>query len=200
MTRGKLVLRQVRRSHGRQGIIDSSPPVSGPSGAPVLGVASLQRAGVGSSPATEERAGTVSDRLPPAALFQAFADTGAKLAALHVGFEDAAPYLLTQITSKDAPFSWRVTKMRLNPAKTAVIVNDSLTLSGLPPEVFAYKLGNRSALEWVLDQHQAATDKRSGLASDPNRPDDPAFLANLVRKVVTVSVETVKLVDGLPQL
>jgi len=98
------------------------------------------------------------------------------------------------------PFSWRVSKMRLTKDHTGVIVNDSLTLSGIPPEVFQYKLGNRSALEWVLDQYQVSVDKRSGITSDPNRADDPEYIARLVGRVVMVSVETEKCVRGLPPL
>ena len=130
--------------------------------------------------------------------FRAFVQSGEKLTALHVGYENAAEYPLTQIVNKDVPFSWRVSKMRLNKEKTALAVNDALTLSGIPPEAFAYKLGSRSALEWVIDQYQVSVDKRSGITSDPNRADDPEYIARLVGKVVTVSVETVKLVASLP--
>ena len=79
-------------------------------------------------------------------------------------------------------------------------MNEALTLAGIPPEAFDYKLGNRSALEWVLDQYQVSTDKRSGIVTDPNRADDPEYIVRLVRKVVTVSVETVRLVAALPPL
>ena len=90
--------------------------------------------------------------------------------------------------------------MRLSPDKTAVLVNDALTLGDVPPEAFAYRLGNRSALEWVIDQYQVSTDKRSGITSDPNRPDDPEYIARLVGRVVTVSVETARIVAALPPL
>jgi len=133
-------------------------------------------------------------------VFQTYVTVGAELAALHVGYEDAAEYPLKQVVAKDMPLSWRVTKMRLSADKTAVKINDSLTLTGLPPEVFAYRLGNRSALEWVLDQYQVTTDKRSGLVSDPNRADAPDYIARLVRRVVTVSVETQARVGRLPGL
>ena len=68
----------------------------------------------------------------------------------------------------------------------------------MPEAAFRYRLGNRSALEWVIDQYQVSTDKRSQLTQDPNRPDDPEYIARLVGRVVTVSVETVGLVEGLP--
>jgi predicted helicase len=81
-----------------------------------------------------------------------------------------------------------------------VKVNPSLTLAGIPPEAFAYRLGNRSALDWVLDQYQTGTDARSGITSDPNRPDDPEYIVRLVGQVVTVSVATVGIVGALPGL
>ena len=61
-----------------------------------------------------------------------------------------------------------------------------------------YRLGNRSALEWVIDQYQVSSDKRSGITSDPNRADDEEYIVRLVGRVITVSIETVRLVAGLP--
>ena len=77
-------------------------------------------------------------------------------------------------------------------------MNGALTLAGIPPEVFDYRLGNRSALEWVIDQYRVTEDRRSGIRSDPNRADDERYIVELVRKVVTVSVETVRVVNALP--
>ena len=67
------------------------------------------------------------------------------------------------------PLSYRVEKMKLSKDKTEIKINDSLTLAAIPKEVFDYRLGNRSALDWVIDQYQICTDKRSGITSDPNR-------------------------------
>ena len=67
-------------------------------------------------------------------------------------------------------------------------------------ETFEYRLGNRSALEWVIDQYQVTEDKHSGIRSDPNRPDDPEYIVRLVGQVIRVSLETVKLVKSLPAL
>ena len=89
--------------------------------------------------------------------------------------------------------------MKLTKDKTALAVNDSLTLGGIPPEVFGYRLGNRSALDWVIDQYRIKTDKRSGITSDPNRADDTEYIVRLVGQVVQVSIETVKIVESLPQ-
>jgi len=89
--------------------------------------------------------------------------------------------------------------MRLSKDRTQLKVNDSLTLGGIPAEVFEYRLGNRSALEWVIDRYRVKTDKRSGITSDPNRPDDPEYIVRLVGQVVRVSLETVRIVRAMPE-
>lgn len=91
-------------------------------------------------------------------------------------------------------------KMKLSKDKAQIIYNDFLILGGIPPEVFEYSLGNRSALDWIIDQYQVKTDKRRGITNDPNRPDDPEYIVRLIGKVVTVSLETMKIVKSLPQL
>jgi len=63
--------------------------------------------------------------------------------------------------------------------------------------VFDYRLGNRSALEWIIDQYQVSTDKRSGITNEPNRPDDPQYIVRLIGQVITVSIETVGVVKSL---
>jgi len=55
-------------------------------------------------------------------------------------------------------------------------------------------------LEWIIDQYQVSTDKRSGITNDPNRADDPQYILRLIGQVITVSLETVKIVKSLPAL
>jgi predicted helicase len=110
------------------------------------------------------------------------------------------PYPLKFVESEGVPLSYGVAdKMQLSADKTELRVNPSLTLAGIPPEVFAYRLGNRSALEWVIDQYRVTEDQRSGVRSDPNRADDPEYIVRLVRQVVRISLETVRIVAGLPE-
>ncbi|MDX1946324.1 MAG: type ISP restriction/modification enzyme [Pirellulaceae bacterium] len=138
-------------------------------------------------------------RIPFAPEFRPFAKAGKKLAKLHLDYEKLKPWDLDLIETPDVPLSYRVEdKMRLSKDKERITVNPSLTLAGIPPAVFDYRLGNRSALEWVIDQYQVSTDKRSGITSDPNRQDDPEYIVRLVGQVVRVSMETVKLVNSLP--
>ena len=139
-------------------------------------------------------------RVPFAPDFHAFAQAGKRLAELHVDYENQINYPLEMIENSNVPLDWQVEKMRLSKDKTQIIYNDFLTLSGIPAEVFEYRLGNRSALEWVIDQYQVSTDKRSGITNDPNRADDPQYIVRLIGQVITVSLETMKIIRALPNL
>ena len=139
-------------------------------------------------------------RIPFVPDFRAFAAAGARLARIHVGYEEQPEYSLAQVETPDMPLDWRVEKMRLSRDKTQLRYNSFLTLDGIPSEVFNYRLGNRSALEWIIDQYRVKTDKRSGIVNDPNRTEDPQYILRLIGKVISVSLETVKVVEGLPAL
>ena len=140
-------------------------------------------------------------RIPLAKDFRAFAEAGKELVQLHIDYEKLEPYPLKFLENKDLPLSYRVEdKMRLSKDRQSLKVNNSLTLAGIPPETFEYRLGNRSALEWVIDQYQVTEDKHSGIRSDPNRPDDPEYIVRLVGQVVRVSLETVRIVGAINAL
>ena len=131
--------------------------------------------------------------------FETCVHIGKQLMKLHLNYEETREYPLTWVENKDVPINWYVEKMRLTAAKDALIVNEWLTLTGIPQECFQYKLGNRSALEWVIDQYKVSTDVRRDITSDPNRAEDEEYIVRLVGRVVTVSVETMKLVEELTQ-
>ena len=133
--------------------------------------------------------------------FWAFAKAGARLADIHVNYESQPEYdKLKFIQTPDVPLNWRVEKMKLSKDKSSLIYNDFLTLAGIPPKAFDYRLGTRSALEWVIDQYRVKTDRRSGIVNDPNLADDPQYIVKLIGKVITVSLETVDIVSKLPAL
>jgi predicted helicase len=137
-----------------------------------------------------------------AAAFARCVEIGQSLADLHLSYETqpehpALRWVEHPEGGAGGRVSFAVKKMKLTPSRDAVIVNDTLTIEGIPPACFDYRLGNRSALEWVIDQYQISEDKRSGIVSDPNRSDDPQYIARLVGRVVTVSVETARLVASL---
>ncbi|MBL9218739.1 MAG: hypothetical protein JNG82_09645 [Opitutaceae bacterium] len=140
-------------------------------------------------------------RIPFAPDFAAFAKAGEKLAALHTGYETQKEFKLKRVEAGKKP-DWRVEKMKLSKDKTALIYNDWLTLEGIPAAAHTYRLGNRSALDWIIDQYQVERAKEDAdkILSDPNRADDEEYIVRLVGQVVTVSVETMKLVAALPSL
>ncbi len=139
-------------------------------------------------------------RVPLAPDFHAFAEAGAKLAALHVGYEDAAEYPLREVEAEGEAMEWRVEKVRFRQDKAAIRYNAFLTLEGIPEKAHRYRLGNRSALEWLVDQYRVRHYKRYDITHDPNDPSDKWRIVRLLKQVTTVSVETVETVEALPEL
>jgi predicted helicase len=133
-------------------------------------------------------------------IFRELVKAGERLTEIYIHYEQQPEYKLTKVEKKGEKLDYRVTKMKLSKDKTTLIYNQFLTLSGIPKEADDYRLGNRSALEWVIDQYQVSTDKRSGITNDPNRADDPQYILRLIGQVITVSLETVAIVRGLPPL
>ena len=135
-----------------------------------------------------------------AKLFHAFAAAGKKLADLHVNYESTKEFKLKRTENKDVKLDWRVEAMKLSKDKASLFYNDFLTLNGIPSEVFDYKLGNRSALEWVIDQYRVTKDDDGNIVSDPNRLDDEEYIVRLIGQVITVSLETQKTIGDMPEL
>lgn len=136
-------------------------------------------------------------RIPFYPDFWKYAEIGKKLADLHINYEQAEEYPLEKIENPNLPLDYRVEKMQLSPDRRSIKYNDFLTLSGIPAEAFEYRLGNRSALEWIIDQYRVKVDPRSGIVNDPNRADQPDYILRLIAKIITISLETVALTNQL---
>ena len=133
--------------------------------------------------------------------FSDLSTAGKRLADLHINYELQPEYdKLEQVYNTKVKQSLRVEKMRLSKDKTQLRYNDFLTLKGIPIETFEYRLGNRSALEWIIDQYRVKVDKRSGIENDPNRLDDAQYILRLIGQIITVSLDTVKIVKGIEKL
>ena len=139
--------------------------------------------------------------IPFAEGFWGFSKAGARLADLHVNYESQPEYdKLNSIETPGMQVDLSVERMKFSKDKTRLKYNEFLTLESIPTKVFAYRLGNRSALEWVVDQYRVKIDKRSGIKNDPNRAEDPEYILRLIGQVITVSLETVDIVERLPAL
>lgn len=171
----------------------------------------------------ERYADNLSKQLPRIPLmkrtkdFRAFVEAGRKLGDLHVNFEAADPYPVTikegdirlaHIEDKAAYF--RVEKMKFggkrpNLDKTTVVYNPRITITGIPLEAYDYVVNGKPALEWVMERQCVKTDAASGIVNDANlyaieTVGDPAYPFDLFRRVITVSLETMKIVRSLPSL
>ena len=90
------------------------------------------------------------------------------------------------------------------PDHSMIVYNDWITLAGIPDQAHEYVVGPRSALAWLLDRYQVKTDQVSGITNDPNdwgaEIGNPRYIVDLVKRVTTVSVETMAIVKALPPL
>ncbi len=135
--------------------------------------------------------------IPFAPEFWQFVEIGRALADLHVNYED---FDVMPKVVETPPLNWRVEKMTLSKDKTSLRYNESLTVADIPSEVFDYRLGTRSALEWIIDRYRVKPDPNgSGIVADPNGV-DAQYIVRLVGQVMHVSVETVRLVGELSPL
>ena len=151
-------------------------------------------------------------RLANAYDFAVFAEAGRKLSTLHLDYESVDPYPLETVvlpSPKNAPLDLRVSKMRFAGKagswdKTTIRYNDEITLTGIPAAAHEYLLGSRSAIEWIIERYRVKPDTDSGIVNDPNdwaaEHDDPEYILKLLKRIVTVSVETVAIVNSLPSL
>lgn len=150
-------------------------------------------------------------RIPLSADFAAFSHAGRALVELHLNYESAEPWGSIE-EEGDSANPGRTVKMRFgkcgktedNPRgvdRTVLHVSEGLTLRGIPEEAYGYVVNGRSAIEWLMDRYQVRTDKASGIVNDPNEySDDPRYIIDLVKSVVTVSMETLNIVNMLPPL
>ena len=145
-------------------------------------------------------------RIPKVKAFKEFAVAGRELADLHINYETVEQYPLEEIATGP---NLLVTKMRFagkrpNVDRSRIVYNDEITLAGIPDEAHDYLLGSRSAIEWILERYQVKKDKPSGIVNDPNdwglEHGNPRYILDLLKSIVTVSVETVRIVKALPSL
>lgn len=150
-------------------------------------------------------------RIPLAADFARFSEAGRKLAHLHLDYETIDPWA-SIVEDGDSANPGRTVKMAFGKCKkdeehpkgqdmTVLKVAENMTLRGIPLEAYEYVVNGRSAIGWLMDRYQVRKDKASGIINDPNDySDDPRYIVDLVERVVTVSMETIAIVNELPAL
>lgn len=151
-------------------------------------------------------------RVKTEADFWSFSQAGRRLADLHLNYESIAPFPLKidSFGKKLTDDDYRVEKMRYgkigkNKDLTSLCYNSRITVSGIPLEAYEYVVNGKPALDWVVERQGVKTDKDSGIVNDANdwandTMNDPKYPLQLFQRVVTVSLETMKIVRGLPSL
>ncbi len=147
-------------------------------------------------------------RIPFAGDFWAFSSAGRELGQWHLNYETVEPYPLTEEKKRLVMEAgdYRVGKMSFGknggkPDKSVIIYNANLILRDIPVEAYGYVVNGKSAIEWIMERYQVTVDKPSGIRNDPNDwSEDPRYIVDLLRRVVRVSLETVRIVSELPGL
>lgn len=144
-------------------------------------------------------------RIPFAPDFHAFAEAGKALAAIHLGYETCEQYPLSIVFAHDGepqPQHFRLTEKAMRfatPAKTTLIINEHVRLTGIPEAAHRYVVNGRTPLEWFIDRYKIKRDKESGIVNDPNGWfEDPRDLVTAIERIVYVSVESTRIIEGLP--
>lgn len=149
--------------------------------------------------------------------FRAFAEAGRALGGLHINYEQATPYPVTikegdlRLANITDPVGfYRVEKMKFagkrpDQDKTTVVYNSRITLQDIPLEAYEYVVNGKPALEWVMEFQGVWRGAPSGIVNDTNlyaieTVGDPRYPFDLFCRVITVSLETMKIVRALPPL
>jgi predicted helicase len=140
-------------------------------------------------------------RIPFYPEFEKWANIGKQLIDLHINFEKVEPYPLKQIDKKviDTPKC----KLKADKTKNIIELDSQTTLENNPPEAWQYQLGNRSALEWILDQYKEKTPRDATIRETFNTyrfVDYKEQVIELLKKVCYVSVETIRLIEQIERL
>lgn len=148
-------------------------------------------------------------RIPIVKNTDRYVEVGKALMDLHLNYEEVPVYDGVKITPLVNP-SYKVTKMRFAKIRdengksvndlSTIIFNSDITISNVPKKAYEYVVNGRSAIEWIIDQYQVKTDKKSGITDDPNDySDDEKYIFNLLLRIINVSVQTVDLINSLPK-
>ena len=140
--------------------------------------------------------------------FWAFSKAGRDLADLHLNYETIPAYKDAKVIGADSG-KFRVEKLTFgkngkDADKSVIVYNSYIRIENIPLEAYDYVVNGKSAIEWIMDRYQVKTDKDSGITNDPNdwglEHNNPRYILDLILSVISVSIETNKIVNSLPKL
>jgi predicted helicase len=137
--------------------------------------------------------------------FWKFSKAGRALAELHINYESVPPYKGVKVTGAESKF-YTVEKMRFpkKDQKDTIYYNSKITIENIPAKAYEYVVNGKSAIEWIMERYEIKTHKESGIRNDPNdwskEVGNPRYILDLLLSVINVSVQTVEVVEGLPEV
>lgn len=140
-------------------------------------------------------------RIPIVKNKEKYVEVGKALMDLHLNYEEVPVYDGVDVSLSDNP-SYKVTKMKFikKDDRSTIIYNNDITIRNIPEKAYQYMVNGRSAIEWIMDQYQVKTDKKSGITDDPNDySNDEKYIFNLLLRIINVSIQTVDLINSLPK-
>lgn len=140
-------------------------------------------------------------RIPIVKQKEKYVEVGKALMDLHLNYEEVPVYDDVDIQLSGHP-SYKVTKMKFikKGDRSAIVYNNDITIKNIPEKAYDYMVNGRSAIEWIMDQYQVKTDKKSGITDDPNDySTDEKYIFNLLLRIINVSMQTVDLINSLPK-
>ncbi|MBV1944726.1 DEAD/DEAH box helicase [Streptococcus parasuis] len=148
-------------------------------------------------------------RIPIVKQKDKYVEVGKALMDLHLNYEEVPVYEDVEVQLSANP-SYVVTKMKFAKKRdengksvndlSTIIYNQDITISNIPEKAYEYMVNGRSAIEWIIDQYQVKTDKKSGITDDPNDySTDEKYIFNLLLRIINVSMQTVDLINSLPK-
>lgn len=135
--------------------------------------------------------------------FWKWANWGQALMNLHINYEEIEPYRLKREDSEKVDISKIKVKLKANKEDGIIEIDELTTLSGIPKEVWEYKLGNRSAIEWILDQYKEKKPSDPTIAKKFNTyrfADYKEQVIDLIMRVCNVSIETMKILNEMKEV
>jgi len=136
--------------------------------------------------------------------FKAFSEAGRRLADLHLNYEKRPKPEQVIVERKADDYIVEKMKFKSKQDKSVIIYNNHITIKNIPLEAYDYVVNGRSAIEWIMERYQVKIDKASQIKNDPNHwakeHNDPTYILDLLLSVITVSLETMKIVKGLPKV
>lgn len=140
-------------------------------------------------------------RIPIVKNKEQYVEVGKALMDLHLNYEEVPVYDGVDVSLSDNP-SYKVTKMKFikKDDRSTIIYNNDITIRNIPEKAYQYVVNGRSAIEWIIDQYQVKTDKKSGITDDPNDySNDEKYIFNLLLRIINVSIQTIDLINSLPK-